>query len=90
MSNVSNQIISLIEMLSDKDMFLCESNLQARTMSEGFVQEAVKLQKMVETLERDLLVEQRRYSELMEHRNELAKEVQCARMTFESLTEKQA
>ena len=83
MTNVTLKLNSLIEMLSDKDMFLCENNLQARTMSEGFVQEATQLKGLVERLERDLLVEQRRYSELMEHKNELAKEVQCARMAFE-------
>lgn len=85
MTNATLKLNSLIEMLSDKDMFLCENNLQARTMSEGFVQEATQLKGLVERLERDLLVEQRRYTELMEHKNELAKEVQCARMAFESM-----
>lgn len=84
MSKLNKQLNDLIEMLADKDMFLCENQLQARTMSEGFVQEAKAVQGMVERLERDLLVEQRRYAELMEHKNELAKEVQCARIHLEN------
>lgn len=84
MTTIANQVQTLINLLSDKDMFLCENNLQARTMSDGFVQEAKIILGMVERLERDLLIEHRRYAEVMEHKNELAKEVQCARIYLEN------
>lgn len=80
-------ILFLIESLSDHEFFLCENETQAKTLSYGFVQEAKMLQSLIEKLERELLIEQRRYSELLEHKDLLAKEVQCARMYVESLKE---
>jgi len=82
--NALDKMNELIEYLSDADFFLCETKLQASTMSGGFVKLAKELKIKVEILQRDLLNEQRRYDELRGVKEELSREVQAARMYIQN------
>jgi hypothetical protein len=85
MNNAQQLVDFLIESLSDHEFFLCENVMQAKTMSHGFVKEITMLKALIDRMVREIAVQDRRYKELMEHKDSLAKEVQCARMYLENI-----
>ncbi len=56
-----DKVNEILEYVSEQDFFMCETKIQARNMSEGFIKEVKSLKSMIEQMEREILWQERRY-----------------------------